>query len=128
LWSTRTGRPTATLTGHISGVVAVAFSPDGTTLATASIDGTARLWDARTGHPTATLTGHTDLVNAVAFSPNGTTLATTSNDGTARLWPAIPPPSRQIDMICDAVGRSLAEQEWSHYVPGQPYERICLPH
>ena len=116
------------IAGHTGPVNAVAFSPDSTTLATTSDDRTARLWDAHTGHPTATLTGHTGNVNAVAFSPNGTTLATTSNDGTARLWPAIPPPSRQIDMICDAVGRSLAEQEWSHYVPGQPYERICLPH
>ena len=75
-----------TLTGHTEPVSAVVFSPDGTTLATTSADGTARLWDARTGRHRATLTGHTSAVNAVAFSPDGTTLATSSSDDSARLW------------------------------------------
>ena len=64
----------------------MAFSPDGTLLATTSTDGTARLWDPATGQHRTTLTGHTDWVRAVAFSPDGTLLATTSRDGTARLW------------------------------------------
>src|SRR5262249_15374532 len=76
------------LTGHTGPVTAVAFSPDGTTLATISLDNTARLWNARTGRPIATLTGHTGTVTAVAFSPDGTTLATASDDRTARLWNA----------------------------------------
>jgi WD40 repeat protein len=64
----------------------VAFSPDGTTLATASTDRTARLWEAATGTCRTTLSGHTDQVLGVAFSPDGTTLATASTDRTARLW------------------------------------------
>ena len=75
----------------------MAWSPDGTRLATASDDETVRLWDPTTGQTTATLTGHTDRVNAVAWSPDGTRLATASDDGTVRLWdPATgrpPPPS-----------------------------------
>jgi WD40 repeat protein len=64
----------------------VAFSPDGTLLATASEDKTARLWDTATGRQVSTLTGHTGSVRAVAFSPDGTLLATASNDSTARIW------------------------------------------
>jgi hypothetical protein len=61
---------TRRLTGHAGPVNAVAFSPDGTTLATTSDDHTARLWNAHTGHPIATLRGHTAIVNDVAFSPD----------------------------------------------------------
>jgi hypothetical protein len=79
-------RLTRTLTGHTAGVWGVAFSPDGTLLATASYDMTARLWDVPTGVPVHALTGHTREVDGVAFSPDGTLLASISYDTTARLW------------------------------------------
>jgi WD40 repeat protein len=66
----------------------VAFSPDGTRLATASDDRTVRLWDASSGESLLTLTGHTDEVWGVAFSPDGIRLATASDDQTVRLWDA----------------------------------------
>jgi WD40 repeat protein len=105
----------------------VAFSPDGTTLATASDDHTTRLWNARTGQLIATLAGHTSGVRALAFSPDGTILATASLDHTARLWTAIPPPNKLAETICDTINRNLTSQEWAQYLPGQPYKPTCPP-
>ncbi len=71
--------------GHNGEVLDVVFSWDGTRLATASGDETARLWDALSGEKLLTLTGHAGRVMRVAFSPDAMRLATASEDNTARI-------------------------------------------
>ncbi|WP_235112848.1 WD40 repeat domain-containing protein [Acaryochloris sp. 'Moss Beach'] len=73
------------LEGHTNRVNALAYSPDGSTLATASSDKTVKLWS-KEGSLLTTLEGHTDVVNALAYSPDGSTLATASDDKTVKLW------------------------------------------
>src|SRR6185369_6318969 len=72
--------------GHTNYVYAVAFSPDGGTLATASFDNTVKLWDYKTGKEKTTLKGHTAQVYSVAFSPDGNLIATGSMDKTIRVY------------------------------------------
>jgi WD40 repeat protein len=68
-------------------VYGVAFSRDGTTLASAGADATVRLWSVASHRQLgAPLSGHTDAVLGVAFSPDGKTLASAGFDGTVRLW------------------------------------------
>ena len=72
--------------GVRSGVLALAYSPDGATLATAGEDAVVNLRDVATGRVRARLEGHRDTVACVAFAPDGRTLASGSYDRTLRLW------------------------------------------
>jgi WD40 repeat protein/serine/threonine protein kinase len=84
----RLGQPLTPPLRHGGELTALAFSPDGRRLVTASRHGTARLWDTATGEPAGPPLQHRGKVLAVAFSPAGDTLVTAGEDRTARLWDA----------------------------------------
>ncbi|MEB3230117.1 MAG: WD40 repeat domain-containing protein, partial [Leptolyngbyaceae bacterium] len=86
--------PETTLRGHTAGVTAVQFSPNGTLIVTASVDGTAKIWN-RFGRELYTLKGHDGRLNSLAFNATGAWLITISNDSTAKIW-TLDSPNQQI--------------------------------
>jgi WD40 repeat protein len=101
VWDTRRGTELATLQGHRQRIHALAFSPDGKTLASAAGDepsaGEIRLWDVATSQPRVTLPGY---VRAVVFSPDGSLLVA-AGEGKVTLW----------DVTAGAVRATLAGHE-----------------
>jgi WD40 repeat protein len=95
LWETATGRPVGAPLMHDLAVRAVAFSPGGRRVATASHNpgdprnpSTIQLWDATTGRGLAPPIHMDRWVSALAFSPDGRVLATGGYDQRVRLWDA----------------------------------------
>ncbi|MEH2169695.1 MAG: serine/threonine-protein kinase [Nostoc sp.] len=106
-----------TLTGHsgtLSSVNALAISPDGYTLASASDDKNIKLWDLNTKQVLASLSGHSQAVKSVTFSPDGQILATASDDKTIKLWQV-----ETLEEICTLLGHAHAVKSVAFSPDGQ---------
>lgn len=93
------GTKPLTYTGHAAEIYAVRWSPDGTRLASCSVDNTVQVWEANSGRLLLTYRGHADVVSSVAWSPNGLWLASGSWDTTLQIWEA-------------SSGRTLSTYKW----------------
>ncbi|WP_376796426.1 protein kinase [Thermogemmatispora sp.] len=80
--------PTLTFQGHSDWVTAIAWSPDGTLLASASSDHSVHLWDSGSGRPVGLYRGHQSDVLALSWSPDGVYIASAASDGVIHIWEA----------------------------------------
>ncbi|OWK43508.1 eIF2A-related protein [Fimbriiglobus ruber] len=87
LWDPATTKTTHTLE-HTGPVHAIAWSPDGKSLAAASDDKTVRVWDPATGQAKYTFEGHKGAVFSVVWSPDGKSILSGAADGSAVIWEA----------------------------------------
>lgn len=85
LWNSDWGQVWNSTSSHSSNVTAVAFSSDGASFVSASLDGTLRLCSTN-GTLLATFSGHTAGVTAATFGPDGVQIASGDLDGTIKLW------------------------------------------
>ncbi|MEM7306613.1 MAG: protein kinase [Planctomycetota bacterium] len=86
VWALRERPGLATLRGHRGPVLSACYAPDGASILTASVDGSAALWDARSATRLRVLAGHDGPVNGASFDASGANILTVSDDGTAALW------------------------------------------
>ena len=86
VWDAATGKELASLAGSGPCVMAIAVSPDGSTLAVAHDSPVIELWDLRQGTQIGFLAGHNADIRAVRFSPTGAILISASEDGEVRSW------------------------------------------
>ena len=87
LWDAESGRELLTLTGHTGWVMGLAFSPDGKSLASTSVDGTVKIWSIVPGNEIVTISGPpSGFGTRVVYNPNGLEFATNGGDGTGAVW------------------------------------------
>ncbi len=114
------------LRGHRARITQMKFSPDGSLLASASNDGSARIWEtANFNTQPIVLTANAGFVFCVAFSPDGEYILTGSTDED-RLVLSPTRTGTMAEGICNKVDRNFTEEEWNIYIGTDiPYERTC---
>ncbi|GAA4340038.1 hypothetical protein GCM10023086_75360 [Streptomyces venetus] len=131
LWDGTLRTPLGTLSGTLSRAThgareqatAMAFSPDGTTLAISGNQGTMQLWDVTSQQPLAALPTPGDSILSLAFSPDGGTLYAAGEHVPWQKYDI--DPDRAVDTVCARAGASLSPAAWNRFLPEVPYRQLC---
>ncbi|SEC32130.1 Anaphase-promoting complex subunit 4 WD40 domain-containing protein [Streptomyces sp. 3213] len=112
---------------RLEAVSALAFSPDGRTLAVGGTNGGLQLWDVPTGQRIGgLLTTPGDAVYTLAFDARGTTLYAGSAHIPLQRYDL--DPSHALSRVgARTDGSGLSPAQWQTYIPDAPYRRVCIP-
>jgi WD40 repeat protein len=99
-----------TFEGHSSWVNSVAWSGNGSRVASASYDHMVKIWDPATGQCETTLNDHSNSVNSVAWSGDGSRVVSASYDCTVKIWD---PATGRCDMTLNGHSNSVKSVAWS---------------
>jgi WD40 repeat protein len=125
LWNPKTGKQI----GHQVLVAEgpsgpIAFAPDGRSFATASYGGHSRLWETSTLQQLGSdFPGSEGFWGNVAYTPDGHYQIAVYGDGTAYRWPVTL--SAWERQACAVAGRTFTTEEWSRFVRGRSYSKVC---
>ncbi|AXG51866.1 WD-40 repeat protein [Streptomyces lincolnensis] len=111
--------------GSAESITALAFSPDGSTLAVGGDAGTVQLWDISTQQPLGpSLPTSGESADTLAFSPDSTMLYAGGKH--VQLQRYVVDPDRAVSLVCSRAGNAeLTRAQWRTYVPDRPYRRVC---
>ncbi|WP_330262270.1 hypothetical protein [Streptomyces griseorubiginosus] len=110
--------------GAPEAVTALAFSPDGATLAVAGDSGTLQLWDTANRQPLGSgLTTPGETINSLAFTTDGTSLYASSPHVPLQRYRVTP--AYAAAWICAHTDTTLTAAEWHTYIPDAPYRDVC---
>lgn len=86
LWDAKSGREIRSLKGHTNNALGVAFSPDGTRVASASIDGTVAIWNVLDGQQVRRVDAGGFSVSSDKFSSDGRRFVSAGMEDSIRVW------------------------------------------
>jgi WD40 repeat protein len=107
-----------------AGVASLAFSPDGSMLASGNTDKSLQLWDVSARQPIArAMFGAPDVITGLVFEPATGNLFTGSRNGAVQYW--LVSPSEWEALNCELAGRNFTLTEWEQFFPGVDPRETC---
>lgn len=104
---------------------AVAFAPDGNTLAIATVESSATIsiFDATYGERLGSLGELSDKFESLAYTADGSEIVAASRQPGWMRWSATVEAWR--NEACVIAGRNLTQEEWETFLAGEPYRQTC---